>query len=128
MKLARNREEAKDLVQETVCKAYKSRERFKKGTNFKSWLTTILRNTFINYYRRKKTRNQVEAPIEELLDTMNKKSKIRNPESRILMKELKQLVKGLSDAYRIPFVLFIQGFQYHDQHSFAANEECFLKR
>ena len=114
MKLTRNQEEAKDLVQESVCKAYKSKERFKKGTNFKAWLTTILRNTYINYYRRKRTRNQIEAPIEELLYIVENKSKGRSPDSHILMKELKELVKDLSDAYRVPFVLFIKGYQYHE--------------
>jgi len=52
--LTRNRAEAEDLVQEASLKAYKAYEnQFEKGTNFKAWLFKILRNTFINEYRRK---------------------------------------------------------------------------
>jgi RNA polymerase sigma-70 factor (ECF subfamily) len=53
MKLTRNKEEAKDLMQETVLKAYRNRDRFRINTNFKAWTTTIMRNTFINAYRKK---------------------------------------------------------------------------
>jgi len=53
MKLTRDTENAKDLMQETACRAFKHRMRFKTGTNFKAWCTTIMRNTFINDYRTK---------------------------------------------------------------------------
>ncbi|MBK7869376.1 MAG: hypothetical protein IPJ74_01170 [Saprospiraceae bacterium] len=52
MKLTKNYEDAKDLMQETVANAYANRHRFTMGTNFKAWITTIMRNAFINDYRK----------------------------------------------------------------------------
>lgn len=50
--LTRDPDEARDLVQETYCKAYRFFHRFEPGTNMKAWLFTILRNTYINMCRR----------------------------------------------------------------------------
>lgn len=52
-RLTRNREDAEDLTQSTMVKAFRFHEQFEKGTNMKAWLLTILRNTFINDYRKK---------------------------------------------------------------------------
>jgi len=45
---------AEDLVQDTMLKAYRSWRQYRPGTNAKGWLLTILRNTFINDYQRRK--------------------------------------------------------------------------
>lgn len=58
--LSRNRADAEDLVQESLLKAFRAFETFQPGTNMKAWLFTILRNTFINQYRRK-----VRAPEQK---------------------------------------------------------------
>lgn len=52
VRLVFNKEEAEDLVQETYLKAYRFFDTFQKGTNIKAWLFKILRNTFINKYRK----------------------------------------------------------------------------
>ena len=52
IRLVFNKEEAEDLVQETYLKAYRFFDTFQKGTNIKAWLFKILRNTFINKYRK----------------------------------------------------------------------------
>lgn len=52
-RLTHNREDAEDLTQSTMVKAFRFHEQFEKGTNMKAWLLTILRNTFINEYRKK---------------------------------------------------------------------------
>ena len=57
--LTKNDEEAEDLLQDTAYKAIVNREKFRAGTNFKAWLFTIMKNTFINNYRRKVRRNTV---------------------------------------------------------------------
>src|SRR5215510_4964853 len=53
-RMARNAQDAEDLVQETYLKAYKYYDKFEEGTNLKAWLFKILKNTFINSYRKKK--------------------------------------------------------------------------
>ena len=54
LSLTRDLEDSRDLFQETVYKALKNKDKFKIGTNFKAWVLTLMRNTFINNYRKKK--------------------------------------------------------------------------
>jgi len=114
MKLTRDKENAKDLIQETACRAFKHRHKFAQGTNFKAWLTTIMRNTFINDYRKRRTRNQVEAPIEDFLFAIENKAISNEANSSIMQKELLAMLESLSDLYKVPFLLFFQGYQYHE--------------
>jgi len=84
-RMTRNSEDAEDLVQETYLKAYKYYDKFAEGTNFKAWLFKIMKNTFINNYRKKQ---QVPpqsdfAAIEESFETQvsdQHKQKIKDPE------------------------------------------------
>ena len=59
MTLTKNPEVAKDLYQETLCKAFAYRDKYEPGTNIKAWLFTIMRNIFINDYRRHMRKQQV---------------------------------------------------------------------
>ncbi|HMQ46551.1 MAG TPA: RNA polymerase sigma factor [Saprospiraceae bacterium] len=112
MRLTRNMDDAKDLLQETACKAYQHKERFQLGTNFKAWMTTIMRNTFINAYRKSKTRNTVESPIEEFLYAIENKATEAEADAELMATELFAFLGQLSDTYRIPFLLHFQGYQY----------------
>ena len=114
MKLTRNVDDAKDLMQETIFRSYNNRHRYTIGTNFKAWMTTIMRNTFINNYRRKKTRNRVEAPIEDLLFAIENKAVPNGAEGNILLTHLNQMITDLADGYRIPFTMFVRGYQYKE--------------
>ncbi|GJM32222.1 MAG: RNA polymerase sigma factor [Saprospiraceae bacterium] len=114
MKLTRNLDNAHDLMQETACRAYKHRAKFMMGTNFKAWMTTIMRNTFINGYRKRRTRNKVEAPIEDFLFAIENKTINGTAESRVMMGELKEILNRLSTTYRVPFVMFVKGYQYQE--------------
>lgn len=62
LRLTRNPADAEDLTQNTFVKALRFHDKFKEGTYIKAWLLTILRNTFINEYRRK-TRRPVEVEL-----------------------------------------------------------------
>ncbi len=114
MKLTRNTANAQDLMQETLCRAFKNKDRFTIGTNFKAWITTIMRNNFINDYRKNKTRNRVEAPIEDFSYFVENKSVEGNANSIIMMKELNSMVDSLSDGFKIPFNMFNNGFHYDE--------------
>jgi len=62
-RLARSRSEAEDLLQDTCVKAFRSRDQYRPGTNLRAWLIAILRNTFLNGYRRRALeRRTLEAP------------------------------------------------------------------
>ena len=114
MKLTRNRDNAKDLVQETAYRAYNYREKFTQGTNFKAWITTIMRNTFINTCRKKRTRNKVEAPIEDFLFHLENKSISGSAESSMMVTELRKIIRKLSAVYRIPFLMLVKGYRYKE--------------
>jgi RNA polymerase sigma-70 factor (ECF subfamily) len=112
--LTRDQEDAKDLVQETAFRAFKNLDKFRTGTNFKAWMRTILRNSFINNYRKKRTRNQVEAPIEDFLFALESKTVHNQGVQKVQFERLEEIVEKLDDQYRIPFMLHFQGYQYKE--------------
>ncbi|MEJ2188688.1 MAG: sigma-70 family RNA polymerase sigma factor, partial [Acidobacteriota bacterium] len=73
LRMTRSVEDAEDLIQETYLKAYKYYGRFTEGTNFKAWLFKIMKNTFINSYRKKKIQppkvdfDEIQEGLEETL-------------------------------------------------------------
>ncbi len=81
LRLTRNKADAEDLTQNTLVKALRFHDKFKEGTYIKAWLLTILRNTFINEYRRKSRR----PPVVELSGTESSEEKSPDPEVRIDM-------------------------------------------
>lgn len=97
--LTKNIEDSKDLFQETAFRALSNQDKFRPGTNLKAWLFTIMKNIFINNYRKKVKSNTI------LDDTENQfyinSMAVSNPnraESEIMMKELNQLVSNLDDS------------------------------
>ena len=114
MRLTRNKENAKDLMQETLMRCYDRRDRFNQGTNFKSWATTVMYNSYINHYRKRKTKNKVIQPIEDFNYMVENKSMEGNAFSIIMMKELKKLIGNLTDDYKVPFKMYVEGYQYDE--------------
>lgn len=114
MKLTRNVEDAKDLMQETVTNAYANRHRFEVGTNFKAWITTIMRNAFINEYRKRRTRNKVEEPIENVMYMVENKPSMDETDRIVQMKDLGKILDSLNIEHRLPFLMFFRGYQYNE--------------
>lgn len=108
-----------DLVQETMLKAYRSWDTFEQGTNCRAWLMTILRNTFINEFRKKKSRpDRVE--YDDIAETsVFRELKDRDPEGEffhhIVDDEVVEAIEGLPDEYRVPLVLSdLEGLPYQE--------------
>ena len=114
MKLTRNRDRANDLMQETFTKGYTHLTSFNDGTNFKAWLSTIMRNSFINDYRKQKTRDKYEMPSESCGGLQELYFTAENASSTLMMEDLQDIVAKIPDTYRIPFLLFYDGWQYHE--------------
>jgi RNA polymerase sigma-70 factor (ECF subfamily) len=123
-RMARNSEDAEDLVQETYLKAYKYYDKFQEGTNFKAWLFKILKNTFINSYRR---RQQIPpesdfAEIEESFEILlsdEATGRGRSPEeeflANILDENIQAAMESLSDDFRMVVMLSdLEGFSYKE--------------
>ncbi len=113
--LTRDSETAKDLLQETMFRAFANKEKYNVGTNIKAWLYTIMRNIFINDYRRRAKQNTIQDnSINEFLLNSNQLS-ISNPaESNLKLKEIKQAVHQLPDIFRNPFLLYFDGYKYNE--------------
>lgn len=115
LRLTHNKEDAKDLVQETALRAFDNREKFREGTNFKGWVTTIMRNTFINNYRREKKRKTVNEPLETFLFALeNKKTVSNGAYSRLTMEEMDGLFREIGESYSVPFLMFHRGYHYDE--------------
>jgi len=113
--LTQNEEDAKDLVQETYLKALLYREKFEANTNLKAWIYTIMKNTFINNYRRAtKVSMIVDTTPEQFFLNTHKVSKDTSPESIISHKEVTEVVDELVDEHRIPFKMHYEGYKYKE--------------
>lgn len=123
-RMTRNSEDAEDLVQETYLKAYKYYDKFEEGTNFKAWLFKIMKNTFINNYRKKKlTPHKIDfSEIEESYERVIQKNApdlIRDPESEIFQDmmdaDVKRALDSLPHDYKMVVLLAdIEGFSYKE--------------
>ncbi len=113
--LTKNIEDAKDLFQETAFRAMVNRDKFMPGTNFKAWLFTIMKNIFINNYRKKAKSNTIVDTTDNLYYINSSTATVFNSaESQIMMKELNGMVDSLDDSLKIPFLMHYEGFKYQE--------------
>lgn len=113
--LTKNSEDAKDLYQETAFRVITNKEKFRPGTNFKAWCFTIMKNIFINNYRRKAKANTIIDSTENMYFINSGTATISNDaNSNIIMKELKEMIESLEDSIKIPFEMHYQGFKYQE--------------
>ena len=113
--LTKDREEAKDLYQETAIRAITNRDKFKKGTNLKAWLFTIMKNIFINNYRKKSKTNTIMDNTDNMYFLNSSSATINNGAgTNIMMEELSGMIKSLDDSIRIPFEMHYVGYKYQE--------------
>ncbi len=113
--LTLNREEAKDLLQETTLKVLNNEEKFVDNTNFKGWVLTIMKNIFINNYR-KIVRDQTIIDHTDNMYYLNipKESGFDTPEGSYAIGEINKCINSFSDEYRVPFSMHVSGYKYHE--------------
>ncbi len=115
IKLTANIEEADDLLQETSLKALDNREKFTPETNFMGWLYTIMRNIFINNYRKaSRDKTYVDQTENMFLLNLNRDYAVDYTEQAYDVKEIHRAVHALPKEYRIPFAMHISGFKYKE--------------
>ena len=111
----RNEDDANDLVQDTFLKAIRYENLYKEGTNLKAWLYTIMRNTFINDYRRQGLRDKVIDTTTDLLSFQLMNSASSNTGTNSFINEdIHKAFNQLSPAYSVPFIKFFEGYKYHE--------------
>ena len=114
-KLTKNSEDAKDLYQETAFRALTNRDKFRPGTNFKAWTFTIMKNIFINNYRKKMKANTIiDRTDNQYYLNSGKNSILNGGESNVMLDELTEMIEGLEDNIRIPFLLHYEGYKYQE--------------
>lgn len=113
--LTQDSEDAKDLLQETLYRALANREKYNVGTNIKAWLFTIMRNIFINNYRRKTKRNTVidRSGNSYILNSGNA-AVVNSGISDLNEKEINKTMYALPESFRNPFVLYFNGYKYNE--------------
>ena len=115
MKLTCDYEDANDLLQDTTLKALDNEDKYEQETNFKGWIYTIMRNIFINNYR-KNLRDQTFVDKTDNQYFLNSSSDlvVDSMESAYDVKEMNRVVNSMSKEYRIPFSMFVAGFKYRE--------------
>jgi len=115
MLLTANRYDAEDLLQETTLRVLDNKEKYVENVNFKGWALTIMRNIFINNYR-KELRSQVVVDQTGDLHNLNVScdSKWDNPEETMRVKEIKFIINSLSDDLKTPFSMHLDGYKYNE--------------
>jgi RNA polymerase sigma-70 factor (ECF subfamily) len=115
LQLTANRDDAKDLMQETTLKALNNQDKFVENTNFKGWVLTIMRNIFINDYRKMvnsqtiidKTENLYHLNLPHDLD-------ISDSESALSVQDITKAINNLDKDMKEPFSLLITGYKYDE--------------
>jgi len=109
--LTKDAEAANDLYQETLYKALANHEKYNAGTNIKAWLFTIMRNIFINDYRRKAKRKTVfDNTSEDFLLNLKQASVPNGAESVLREKEIRTAIDELPEIFKVPFLLYFDGY------------------
>lgn len=113
--LTSNTEDARDLLQETFMKAISYREKYMDNTNLKAWTFTIMKNTFINNYRRAAKANTAFDNTEDLYFlNLKQESGLDTPDSSYSTNEIKRNIEKLEDEFKIPFKMHLQGYKYKE--------------
>ena len=113
--LTRDNEAAQDLYQETLYRALANKDKYNVGTNIKAWLYTIMRNIFINNYRRRAKQHTIfDSTPNDFLLNYNQAVASNEAESNLKLKDINAAVHGLPEIFRNPFLLYFDGFKYHE--------------
>ena len=110
-----NRDESLDLVQDTILKALTYREKFREDTNLKGWLFTIMRNTFINNYRKEqRSRTSLDNTKELYYLNTEDTHTFNGPASNFEYYDVWKQVHTLPQELLIPFKMHVSGYKYHE--------------
>ncbi len=113
--LTSNRDDAYDLLQDTTLKALDNEDKYAENTNFKGWVFTIMRNIFINNYRRGQRAATVVDTTDNLYHlNLSQDSGLEAPEESFHAAEITSAIDSFPDEYRIPFSMHVAEYKYNE--------------
>lgn len=113
--LTRDSEAANDLYQETLYKALANRDKYHVGTNIRAWLFTIMRNIFINDYRRKaKQKTIFDSTAGDFLLQSKGPVVSNTAETDMRLKDIRKAIRELPEIFKTPFLLYFEGYKYNE--------------
>lgn len=113
LKLTQDQDSANDLVQECILKAFDNAHKFIHSENFKGWMYTIMRNLFINNYRRSaRELSFIDTNFAEYV--YNQPTQDERFEEIYDLKLLHKTIKDLPEDIRRPFTMFVAGLKYKE--------------
>lgn len=115
MMLTANRDDAQDLLQDTTLKALDNQEKYIDNVNFKGWVLTIMRNIFINNYRKIIRSQTIIDQTEDLYHlNLSQDSGFDTPEGAFSIKEINNAIGSLNNDLKLPFSMFLSGYKYNE--------------
>lgn len=115
LKFTKDEDEANDLMQDTMMKAIRFIHKFEEGTNAKGWLYTIMRNTFVNNYRKTGKKNELITQSDEISSTNMMHSASKNTgESAFILGDIQGAISALPTMLQIPLVRYVEGYKYEE--------------
>ncbi|MDO9552543.1 MULTISPECIES: RNA polymerase sigma factor [Rhodonellum] len=115
LKLTRDMDDANDLLQDTMVKAFTNKDKFADGTNLKAWLYTIMKNTFITNYQRMVRRGTFVDTTDNLHYINSGGALVENDAyGDFTMDDITNAIDQLDDVYKTPFMMHYRGFKYHE--------------
>ena len=113
--LTSNRDDAQDLLQDTTLRALDNEDKYVDNVNFKGWVFTIMRNIFINNYRKESRAATMIDQTEDLYHlNLPQDSGFDTPDGMFSVKDFDAAINSVSDEYRIPFSMHVAGYKYNE--------------
>lgn len=113
--LTANRDDASDLLQDTTLKALDNQDKYIDNVNFKGWVLTIMRNIFINNYRKVVKSQTIIDQTENLYHlNLSQDSGLDSPDGTMTLKEINKAIHNLDSDMKTPFTLYLAGYKYNE--------------
>ncbi|SDM70154.1 RNA polymerase sigma factor [Siphonobacter aquaeclarae] len=115
LRLTKDAEDANDLLQDTLLKAFTNRDKYAEGTNIKAWMYTIMKNTFITNYQRLVRKNTFIDTSDDLYYINSTDSSTDNLAlSGFVNEDIRKALVVLDESFKVPFLMYFEGFKYHE--------------
>ncbi len=115
LRLTKDLDDAKDLLQDTMMKAFLNKDKFSDGTNLKAWLYTIMKNTFItNYQKMVKKKTFIDTTDNLHYINSSGATTYNFALNSFAKEEIFNSIEKLDDLFKIPFNMYFSGYKYHE--------------